>query len=79
VGRERENELKSPIDRALDTVDWVECKGESPVDDDGLPYATHEGVLKLGSIELKCYQLSNGQRVIDAADAERFFGMESPE
>jgi hypothetical protein len=38
-----------------------------------LPYVTHEGVLKIGEHEIKSYILSNGERVFDADDFERFY------
>lgn len=37
-------------------------------------YATHEGVLNLGTEKMKVYILNNGQRIIDAEDMNRFFG-----
>jgi hypothetical protein len=40
----------------------------------GIPYPTHQGTVSLdGKTELKVYQLSNGQRVVDAVDLHRFF------
>jgi len=64
---------QTPIDAVLDKVEWVSM--EQPIDDgSGLPYATHAGVLKIGDIELKCYQLSDGNRVFEAESVERFFG-----
>ena len=65
-----------PIDRLLDAVGWRECKGAIPTADDGVPYATHEGVLWIGSGSLKCYKLSNGQRIFEAESVHRFFGVE---
>ena len=64
---------KMPIDRLLDTVEWRECEGELPVADDGLPYATHKGILWIGGYPLECYQLSTGQRVFEAESVHRFF------
>ena len=41
----------------------------------GLPYVTHAGTLRVAGHELRVYQLSDGRRVIDGADLERFFGI----
>ena len=38
-----------------------------------LPKAISSGVMNLGGIPLKVYVLDNGDRVIDADDAKRFF------
>lgn len=64
----------TPADLMMNTVEWVECEGEIPCEDDGIPCATHKGTLKIGDIELDCYQLSDGQRVFDADSVMRFFG-----
>jgi hypothetical protein len=49
----------------------------TPVAHDGLPpeglYATHSGVLTIGESELRVYQLSDGTRVFDTDDVQRFF------
>ena len=63
--------MKTPIDIALDGVDWkptgiTEREG-------GLLYATHEGVLKIGPFEFRCHVLNTGERVIDAEDMMKFF------
>jgi hypothetical protein len=40
----------------------------------GMPYPTHQGVISLdGKGEIKVYQLSDGQRVVDAHDLHQFF------
>ncbi len=41
---------------------------------DGVPVATHQGVFKLGDIEMRCYRLSDGMAVFDADDVHKFFG-----
>lgn len=63
---------KAPIETILDRLDWQEIPGDVLVDD-GLPYATHSGVLDIGGFVLRCYQLSDGQRLFDAEDVERFY------
>ena len=41
---------------------------------EGMPYPTHQGVISLdGKATIKVYQLSNGERVIDAQDLHAFF------
>lgn len=42
-------------------------------DGSGLPYPTHTGVLSIGELTIRCYQLSDGRRLIDAEDAARLF------
>lgn len=64
----------TPINAMMEGLEWVEIEGDPPKDDDGIPYATHKGTLKIGDIELQCYQLSDGQRVFDADSVMRFFG-----
>lgn len=64
----------TPIDQMMNAVEWQPVEGEM-VADDGLPYATHTGVLNIGGFAFKCYQLNTGQRLIDAEDMERFFGV----
>lgn len=63
-----------PIDILVGAVEMTPL----PVDDepraDGLLHATHEGVLEIGELTIRVWQLSDGQRVLDAGDVERFFG-----
>jgi len=46
---------------------------------DGIPYATHEGILEIVGKKLRCYRLSNGQAVIHADDMRELFGDLLPE
>lgn len=62
----------SAIDKLLDSVEWV-ASGPAPERSD-LPHVTHEGVLRVGELSLRVYQLSNGVRVIDPDDFARIFG-----
>ncbi len=63
---------KQPVDVLMDRVEWRET---GAVDDGSdLPYATHEGVLRIGGITLRVAQLSDGQRVINAEDIDLLFG-----
>jgi len=64
--------MKTPIEMMLDAIEWRPCEGEVDHSSD-LPYATHEGVLRIGDLELRCYRLNTGQCIFDAADIENFF------
>jgi len=59
--------------RRGDWTDGVEFEAlpapTEPVD--GKPYATHKGTIELAGTTLTVYQLSDGQRVIDARDVMR--------
>lgn len=61
----------TPADALMNTVQWRETGLAD--DGSGAPFATHEGVLSIGGIDLNCYQLSTGQRVFDAESVARFF------
>lgn len=63
---------KSPIELLLDRVEWREVAQEFPEAEE--LHATHEGCLYIGDIPLRVYQLSDGTRVIEASDMERFLG-----
>ena len=62
----------TPIESLLTNVDWVRTRNEPKGD---LPYATHEGVLKIGEIALRCYRLNTGQAIFNAEDFEALFGV----
>jgi hypothetical protein len=68
--------MKAPIDMILDGLEWKPLTGEITADDSGLPYATHEGILRIGGAEFRVYQLNTGQRVIDEESLCRFLGGE---
>ena len=55
----------SPADRLLDAVSWKPLPQPTEDQVDGTPYATHDGWLNIGAIKLKCFQLSDGRRVIE--------------
>jgi hypothetical protein len=62
---------KEQLSRALAGVEMTEIAWP-----DGKPaelHATHEGDLVVGEKRLHCYQLSDGRRVVDADDVDRFF------
>ena len=63
--------MKTPIEMMLDGIEWRPCEGV--VDHSSDLYATHEGVLRIGDLELRCYTLNTGQPVFSAEDIENFF------
>ena len=67
---------RAPIDLSLDDIKWEPIPRDADWDGDlALPFATHRGVLHIGEVTLRVYQLNDGMRVIDADDAARFFGL----
>jgi hypothetical protein len=69
--------MPTPIEQAMDAVDWTPVDGALANAGADLPYATHAGLLKIGALELRCYRLNTGMAVFDADDVKRFFGMEA--
>jgi len=67
--------MTTPAEMMMDSVDWERVTDGTPVFNDGLPYVTHKGYLQIGDISLRCYQLDDGRRIIDAEDVARFFGV----
>lgn len=59
--------------RLMANVVWTPCD-VSPVG--GELVATHEGVLNIVGVAIRCYQLSDGRRVLDGDDVERLFSGE---
>lgn len=69
---------KQPIEVLLDQVYWKEVQAAEPEPgQESIPYVTHEGVLKLGDIEFRVAQLSDGTRVINAEDLSNWFKVNS--
>jgi hypothetical protein len=64
---------KSPIDAMMDSVPWQETSNVAT--DDGMPYATHHGILRIFDLELRCYRLNTGQAVIHADDMHALLGL----
>ena len=63
----------------IDRIDWTPI--ESPLEgcalnseNDGVPYATHTGVIHVGGIQLDCVQLNTGQRLITEESMNRLLG-----
>jgi len=63
---------KLPIDILLDQVEWKPITVRQDLSDE-MPYATHQGILKVGDIEMEVVQLSNGMRVIPEQSLIKFF------
>lgn len=55
--------MNSPIQDALNSVRMTPIEG-ARASVDGLPYATHSGVLELGPLDLQVFRLSDGRAVI---------------
>lgn len=62
----------SPVERLVDSV--VKPVENPTPSKSGLSHITHEGLFVMGDIQMKCYILSNGERVFDADDFEKHFG-----
>lgn len=65
--------MTTPIEKLLDNIEWKRSDKSDLSHDDNLPYVTHSGVLKIDTIELKCYTLSDGRRIFDADDINNLF------
>lgn len=65
---------KSPIETMLDEVEWKPIPGAEKVDPGDIPVATMEGILQIGDFSFRCFQLSDGRRILDARDIANFFG-----
>lgn len=51
----------------LQAVSWEQSKDYAP-NLDGIPVATHHGVLEIGDVRLNCYRLDDGRAIVDADD-----------
>ena len=61
------------MERLMGSVVWTAKASQPPPNDDGLPYATHEGTLDLLGHTLSLAQLNTGQRVFVADAAFKAF------
>ena len=73
----RRNKMTTPIDALLNAVEWQETSNAEDVAmaDDGIPWATHSGVLTIAGTQLRCYRLNTGQAILDADDVAALFGI----
>ena len=62
------------IEMLFKDVVW-EPTGLSEPGEDGIPVASHQGILHLFDTEFHVYQLSDGQRIFDAEDVGNFFSL----
>ena len=65
---------KTPIEIMLDGVEYKKLD-TSRIKVTDLPYATHEGILKIGEMELKVYVLNDGRRVFMFEDFEKLLNI----
>lgn len=65
-------ENKKPIDIMMDAVDWKETN-QKP-NKEGIPFATHTGILKIGEITLDVCVLNTGVSIIAQDSLEKMFG-----
>ena len=65
--------MSAPINRMIDSIVTPNEKPENLKEGD--VWCTHSGVLKIGEIELRCHVLSSGERIFDAEDVQKMFGL----
>lgn len=70
-------ERKSPMELLLAEVQW-EVLPPIEVSIDGVPVATHRGILRIGDKELECCILNDGRRIIRQESLENFFHLILP-
>lgn len=66
--------MRTPINAMLDAVAWTLVDVHQHERVDGLPYATHVGVLEIGEYKFRCYRLNTGEAILNAEDVHAFFG-----
>ena len=63
------------MEELMDNLVWERIELPTPEKRlGGLPVATHQAVLEIAGCKIKCYQLSDGQRVVDVTDVNALFG-----
>lgn len=63
----------NPEDVITDAIEWQDVDPPDDVSGD-TPYTVKRGVLRIDESELRCYVLSDGQRMFNAEDVAQFFG-----
>ncbi len=64
---------KNPIEHMLDNLEYIPTNGTP--NEDGLPYVTHEGLLKIGELSIKVHVLNTGKRIVSEEEIEKVFGL----
>lgn len=62
------------IDRLMETVAWRPLLLPNEASDSDIPFATHEGEIQLGEHKVRCYKLSDGQRIFNGEDFDKLWG-----
>jgi len=59
----------------LDAVEWTEVVADQNAEfSPDLPFATHEGVLRIAGTQLRCYRLNDGRAIFNADDIHELLG-----
>ena len=63
--------------KLLDSVVWTPVIAGDVIklDTGNIPHVTHQGIFKVGGFEFRAYQLSDGNRILDADDVHKFFNL----
>jgi hypothetical protein len=62
-----------PIEKVFDGLKWKTIKLPDPSQRmSGLPVAVKEALLTIGARKFRCYQMTDGRRLIHADDLEDF-------
>ena len=62
------------MDAMMDGIDWKE--GSTPFEhEEGMPYATHEGIWHFMGQDIRVYRLNTGQTIIHADDMEKLLNI----
>lgn len=57
----------------MQNVEWEVLPPPEKMPEDGLPYATHQGVLEIAGHSLRCARLNTGEAIFIAEDIEKMF------
>ena len=68
-------EDRREIAKAAGEARWDKGRGLSPDELASIPKATHKGILKIGEIELECYVLEDGRRILHQRGVLKALGM----
>jgi hypothetical protein len=68
-------EQRRDIARRASEARWAKTRADNQIE--GIPRATHAGVLKIGGIEIPCYVLEDGRRLLSQRGMVKALGMSS--